>query len=89
MTAGVPAHTPLPLPSINLVHPREIFCLVVRLSGYFVMLMAAGTVLAMILGPLSFGFMAFLNAAVSAAGGAAIIKLAPAIGAFAYPSDAP
>ena len=51
------------------------------------MLMAAGTVLAMVLGPPTFGFMAFLNTAVSAAGGAAVIKLAPVIGDFAYPRD--
>lgn len=63
----------------------DVFCLVVRLSGYFIALFAVYTILGMVIGPASFGFKAFLYMAVTAAFGLAVIKLAPLVGAFAYP----
>ncbi len=66
---------------------QDIFCLVVRLSGYFIILFAVSTILGMVIGPAEFGFKPFLYMAVTGAFGAAIILLAPVIGAFAYPDD--
>ena len=66
---------------------QDIFCLVVRLSGYFVILFAAVTILGMVIGPVAFKFKAFMYMVAYAALGAAIIKLAPVVGAFAYPDD--
>lgn len=66
---------------------HDIFCLVVRLSGYFFALFAGYMTLQMIIGPVSFGAKPFFYALMTALFGVAIIKLAPLIGAFAYPDD--
>lgn len=66
---------------------QDIFCLVVRLSGYFLVLYAITTVLGMLVGPSGFGFKPLFYMAVYGAFGAAIIRMAPVIGAFAYPGD--
>lgn len=66
---------------------QDIFCLVVRLSGYFLLLFAVGTVLGLIIGPADLGFRTFLTMAVYGGLGAVIIRMAPVIGAFAYPDD--
>lgn len=64
--------------------PLDVFCLVVRLSGYFIALFAIYSILGMVIGPASFGFKAFFYMALTGAFGVVVIKLAPAIGGFAY-----
>ena len=59
---------------------QDVFCLVVRLSGYFIALFGVYSILAMLIGPMSFGFKPFLYMALMGAFGLAIIKLAPLVG---------
>ncbi|MEL6429902.1 MAG: hypothetical protein AAFZ87_18165 [Planctomycetota bacterium] len=67
---------------------KDVFCLVVRLSGYFIALFAVYTILGMLIGPASFGFKAFFYLAATGVFGLAVVKLAPVMGDFAYGASA-
>lgn len=68
---------------------QDIFCLIVRLSGYFTLLWAIYAILAMVLGPVDLGFKPFMVSVIYGVLGLAILKAAPVIGAFTYPGDPP
>ena len=86
LTGGVPPHQPPAKPTI--VSSRDIFCLVVRISGYLTLLFAAYTILGMVLGPADLGFKPFLISAAYGALGVGLMKMAPAIGDVAYGPNA-
>ena len=68
--------------------PRDIFCLIVRLSGYFAALFAAYIIIAIVLGPVDYSFMGFFRAltipVAYGALGVLILKVTPKIAAFTY-----
>lgn len=66
---------------------QDIFCLVVRLSGFFFTLFAGYLTLQLLIAPMSYGTDTIMQAGATALFGAAIMRLAPLIGAFAYPED--
>lgn len=68
--------------------PSDIFCLVVRLSGYFTVFYAAYWLIMAVLGPLPLTFGGFVLYAAYSVAGLVIMRIAPAIGAIAYPGTA-
>ena len=68
---------------------QDLFCCIVRLSGYFTLFFAIYSIVGMVLGPVDLGFKPFMVSMIYGALGIAILKVAPIIGAFTYPSDPP
>ncbi len=69
------------------VDSKDIFCLVVRLSGYFTLFFAAYTMLGMVLGPVDLGFKPFMVTAAYGALGFVLMKMGPVVGEIAYGND--
>lgn len=68
--------------------PSQIFDLIVRLSGYFVLFYSLYITLNMVIGPMDFHFKSFLLVAINGALGVAIMKVSPVITALAYGEEA-
>lgn len=66
---------------------KDIFSLVVRISGYFTAFFAVYSMVTMVLGPVDLGFKPFMMAAANGALGFAIMKMGPVIGDIAYGPD--
>ena len=68
---------------------RDIFCLVVRLSGFFPLLFAAYLILTMLVGGTNVGFAPFPVVVTLGLLGVGLMKMAPAIGDVAYGPEVP
>ena len=67
--------------------PSDIFCLIVRISGYMTVLYAGYGLVMAVIGPFDFTFGGFMLFATYAIIGLALMRIAPLIGAFAYPEE--
>lgn len=80
---------PTTCPPQIIVSSKDIFCLVVRISGYFTLIFAVYSILGMVLGPVDLGFKPFMVSAAYGALGVGLMKMAPVVGDIAYGPEVP